>query len=123
MKRLLLTFAFILTILSVQAADINSITNAFKGGNASALQSALDQEVDLTLPGTSKKCNTGESVSLLNAFFNSNKPTGFTILHHADKKDNGFFVGKLTTGSNEYRVNVSYRAEGNTAIIQSIRIE
>ena len=35
----------------------------------------------------------------------------------------GFLVGKLPTSSGEYRVNITYRAEGNTAIIQSIRIE
>lgn len=123
MKRLLLTFAFILSFLSVQAADISSITNAFKGGNVSALQSAMDQEVDMTIPGTSKKCNGNETVTLLNTFLSTNKPTGFTVLHHADKKDNGFFVAKLAAGSSEYRVNITYRADGDTAIIQSIRIE
>ena len=60
---------------------------------------------------------------MLNAFFGSHKPTGFTVVHHADKKENGFFVGKLPTASGEYRVNVTYRAEGDKAIIQSVRIE
>ena len=53
---------------------------------------------------------------MLNAFFGGNKPTGFTVVHHADKKETGFFVGKLPTSSGEYRVNVTYRAEGNKAI-------
>ncbi len=123
MKRFLLTFACLLSIWSVQAADINGIVNAFKNGNASALVSAVDQEVDMAIPGTAKVCNGNESVSLLSAFFSSNKPTGFTVLHHADKKDNGFFVGKLSSGSTEYRVNITYRTEGDKAIIQSIRIE
>ena len=34
MKRLLLTLALILSFLSVMAADITPISNAFKGGNA-----------------------------------------------------------------------------------------
>ncbi len=123
MKRFLLTFAFILSFLSAQAADISGIVSAFKGGNASALASAVDQEVDMAIPGTTKVCNGNESVSLLTTFFTGNKPTGFTVLHHADKKDNGFFVGKLSSGSTEFRVNITYRAEGDKAIIQSIRIE
>lgn len=123
MKRLLLTLALVLSFLSVAAADITLISNAFKGGNASTLNSSMDQEVDMAVPGSSKKCNASEAISMLSVFFGSNKPTGFTVVHHADKKETGFFVGKLPTGSGEYRVNVTYRSEGNKAIIQSIRIE
>ena len=120
MKRLLLTFALIFAFVCAQAADITSISNAFKAGNASSLSGAMDKVVDVALPGSSKKCNGSEAVSML---FSSNKPSGFSVVHHADKKESGFLVGKLPTSSGEYRVNITYRAEGNTAIIQSIRIE
>ena len=119
MKRLFLTLALVLSVLSVMAADIVP----FKRGNVSSLSGSMDKEVDMALPGSSKKCNANDAVSMLNAFFGGNKPTGFTVVHHADKKETGFFVGKLPTSSGEYRVNVTYRAEGNKAIIQSIRIE
>ena len=104
MKRLLLTFALIFAFVCAQAADITSISNAFKAGNASSLSGAMDKVVDVALPGSSKKCNGSEAVSMLSSFFSSNKPSGFS-------------------SSGEYRVNITYRAEGNTAIIQSIRIE
>lgn len=123
MKRLFIALAFLLSIMSVQAADITTITNAFKGGNASSLTGAMDTEVDMAIPGSSKKSNGADAVAMLNSFFGSHKPTGFTVLHHADKKENGFFVAKLPTSSGEYRVNITYRAEGDKAIIQSIRIE
>ena len=123
MKRILLTFTLILSFLSVQAADITNISNAFKGGNASSLSAVMDQEVDMAIPGSSKKCDGNEAVSMLNTFFNANKPTGFSVVHHADKNESGFFVAKLPTASKEYRVNITYRAEGDKAIIQSIRIE
>ncbi|SEF61486.1 MULTISPECIES: DUF4783 domain-containing protein [Parabacteroides] len=123
MKRFLLTLALILSVLSIQAADITNISNAFKGGNASSLSASMDKEVDMALPNSTKKCNSNEAIAQLNTFFSSNKPSGFTIVHHADKKESGFFVGKLSTGSGEYRVNVTYRSEENKAIIQSIRIE
>lgn len=54
MKRLLLTLALVFSILSVMAADITPISNAFKGGDASTLTGAMDQEVDMALPGSSK---------------------------------------------------------------------
>lgn len=123
MKRFFLTLAVFLSSLSIMAADIIPISNAFKGGDASLLKGAMDKEVDMALPHVSKKCNANDAVSMLTIFFSSNKPTGFSVVHHADKKDTGFFVGKLPTSSGEFRVNVTYRSEGNKAIIQSIRIE
>lgn len=123
MKRLFLTWVFILSIMSVTAADIGSISNAFKGGNASSLSESMDKEVDIVLPYSSKKCPVNDAISLLNAFFENHQPTDFKIVHHADKKENGFFVGKLPTSSGEFRVNVTYRSNSGKAIIQSIRIE
>ena len=123
MKRLFLTLALVLSVLSATAADIVPISNAFKGGNASSLSGYMDMEVDLALRGSSKMGNANDAVSMLNTFFGGTKPAGFTVVHHADKKDNGFCVGTLPTSSGEYRVNVTYRAEGDKAIIQSIRIE
>lgn len=123
MKRLFLTLVLALSFLCVAAADITQISAAFKEGNAATLTQSMDKEVDMALPGASKKCNGNDAVSMLNNFFTTNKPKNFTVVHHADKKDTGFFVGKLPTSSGEYRVNITYRAAGDKAIIQSIRIE
>ncbi len=118
-------FAFILTLacVCVRAADITKVSNAFKTGNVSLISDVLDKEVDISLPDATKKCGNDEAVSMLSSFFRSNKSSGFSVVHHADKKGNGFLVGKLNTTSGEYRVNVTYRVEGDIAIIQSIRIE
>ncbi len=83
----------------------------------------MDNEIDIALPGSSNKCDANGAVSMLNTFFSKNKPIGFTVVHQADKQDSGFLVGKLATSSKNYRVNVTYKIEGNKPIIQSIRIE
>jgi hypothetical protein len=123
MKRLLITFVLIFSFLSLKAADITSISNAFKEGNATTLATSMDSEIDLSLSGVNEKYTGADAIELLDAFFKSNKPSGFTVLHHADKNETGFVVGKLPSESKEYRVNITYRAEGDKAIIQSIRIE
>ncbi|MDR1981963.1 MAG: DUF4783 domain-containing protein [Tannerellaceae bacterium] len=123
MKRLFVLFTFICSCLYVCAADITLISNAFKNGDVSMLTSCMDTEVDIDLPGVSKKCPANDAVALLDTFFRSNKPGGFSVVHHADKKESGFFVGKLPTETGEFRVNITYRAEKNKAVIQSIRIE
>ena len=91
--------------------------------NATNLQTCMDKSVDMALVDKSKICNAQEAVSMLNGFFSSNKPSAFSLLHHADKKDSGFLVAKLTAGSKSYRVNVTYKVEGDKVVIQSIRIE
>ncbi len=122
MKRLLLTFALIFAFVCAQAADITSISNAFKAGNASSLSGAMDKVVDVALPSSSKKCNGSEAVSMLSSFsVRISLPDSRSYIMRI--KESGFLVGKLPTSSGEYRVNITYRAEGNTAIIQSIRIE
>lgn len=124
MKRIVFIMAMVFSFLCVvHAADITSISNAFKSGNASSLTSLMDTEVDIAVPGSSQKCNAGNAVAMLNTFFQSNTPTGFTVLHNADKKDSGFIVGKLPTSKKEYRVNITYRTEGEKLLIQTVRIE
>ena len=65
MKRLFLTLALVLSVLSVMAADILPISNAFKGGNASSLSGSMDKEVDMALPGSSKSRQDSQSSTML----------------------------------------------------------
>lgn len=123
MKRTTVVLVMLFSFICANAADITPISNAFKAGDATSLAGWMDQEVDMAIPGATQKCSAGEAVTLLNAFFKSNKPSGFSVLHNADRKENGFLVGKLPVAGKEYRVNVTYRTDGNKAIIQSIRIE
>ncbi|MDH6303466.1 hypothetical protein M2459_000601 [Parabacteroides sp. PF5-5] len=123
MKRLVLILTLVFSFLLVRAADITPISNAFKAGNASSLATLMAAEVDMAVPGASKKCNGNDAVAMLNSFFGTNKPAGFSVLHNADKKDSGFLVGKLPTSKGEFRVNITYKSDGNKAVIQSIRIE
>ena len=79
MKRLLLTFALIFAFVCAQAADITSISNAFKAGNASSLSGAMDKVVDVALPGSSKKCNGSEAVSMSVSYTHLTLPTNSLV--------------------------------------------
>ncbi|MDR2534043.1 MAG: DUF4783 domain-containing protein [Tannerellaceae bacterium] len=123
MQRIIFLILLLLSSMQMSATDIAPVSAAFKAGNASALAAMFDSEVDVAIPGSTKTCSSREAVEALNAFFSAGKPSGFTVVHNADKKDSGFIVGKLATPKGEFRVNISYRVEGNKAIIQSVRIE
>lgn len=123
MKRIFFTLVLLLAFVSLFAADINHIATAFKNGNATLLKGSMDNEVEIILPSLNKKIPGNEAIKLLDNFFRKNKPTGFSVLHQADKKESGFCVGKLTVADKEFRVNITYRIENDEIIIQSIRIE
>lgn len=123
MKRFLLTCALLCAFCSLQAADLAGITKAFKEGKAETLTGKIAATIDLALPEKTLTCAGDQAIEALNSFFGQHKPTSFTVVHHADKSDNGFLVAKLHTEAGDYRVNITYKAENNTAIIQSIRIE
>ncbi|MCI7009152.1 MAG: DUF4783 domain-containing protein [Parabacteroides sp.] len=123
MKRFLLTCALLCAFCSLQAADIAGITQAFKEGKAETLVGKLAATIDLALPEQTLTCEGEQAIQALNRFFGQHKPATFTVVHHADKSDNGFVVAKLHTEAGDYRVNITYKADNNTAIIQSIRIE
>ena len=123
MKRFLLTCALLCAFCSLQAADIVSITKAFQEGKAETLAGKMTETIDLALPEKTLTCEGDQAIEALNSFFGQHKPASFTVVHHADKSANGFLVAKLHTEAGDYRVNITYKAENNTAIIQSIRIE
>jgi hypothetical protein len=123
MRKTICALVFVLSVMSLKAADITVIINIFKEGKVSGGAGIMDAEVDIAVPGTTNKGTGAEAVTILTRFFESDKPTGFTVLHHADRKDSGFIVGKLTTGKGEFRVNITYGVKENKALIQSIRIE
>ena len=121
--RRLLFLAFVLSALTIQAADITPVSNAIKAGNAEILKDKMAAEVDIVVPGTTKKCSGSDAITILKSFFLTNKPTGFTVAHHADKNDSGFFVGKLATDGKEFRVNITYVVKDGNMLITVLRIE
>ncbi len=123
MKRYLLLMALAAAAICMQAADLTAITTVLKTGNTEGLQSYMDESVDMAIADSSRTCNAEEAVAMLKNFLDANKPSAFSVLHHADREDSGFLVAKLTAGKQSYRVNVIYKVEEEKVLIQSIRIE
>lgn len=123
MKRLIAMFWGLVFASFLQAADITQITSAMKSGKASELVNVWDEQVDVAIDGASQVCDAKGAGTLMDAFFHSNPPSSFVLLHHAEKPTSGFVVAKLIAGEKTYRVNISYEVKDNKAIIQSIRIE
>ncbi|MDR1380501.1 MAG: DUF4783 domain-containing protein [Tannerella sp.] len=123
MEKIFFMLIFMLSAWCIQAADITPVSDAFKAGNVEPLRDRMSEEVDISVPGTSCKSSGDGATAILKEFFGTVKITGFTVAHHADKNESGFFVGKLATDKGEYRVNITYTAKDGKLRIQVIRIE
>lgn len=123
MRKLKAIIVSLLTTWGVYAADITPITNALKSGDAAALAGNMYTETDIAVPGAAQKGSPAEAGAILSRFFQGNTPSGFTVVHQADKNDGGFVVGKMQTSGREYRVNITYIVKDGRALIQTIRIE
>ena len=123
MKKIFITLAWFIFALNSQAQDITPISNAIKAGNADVLTDKMATEVDIVVPGASKKSTGNEAIAILKSFFQTNRPDDFTVAHHAGKNESGFFVGKLTSTNKEFRVNITYTSKDGGIFITVIRIE
>ena len=123
MKKILYTLALSILIMQMQAVDISPVINAFKAGNTDMLKEMMAAEVEMVTPGVTKKGNGNDAIATLKSFFLNNKPTGFTVAHHADKNESGFIVGKITTENRDFRVNITYLVKDGKTLITIIRIE
>ncbi len=123
MRKLKTMILALFTAWEVYAADITPITEAMKSGNTGALSGSMYTEADVSVPGVSQRASAAEAAAILGRFFQGNPPTGFTVVHQADKNGGGFVVGKLQTASREYRVNITYVLKDGRALMQTIRIE
>ena len=123
MRKLKTMILALFTAGGVYAADITPITEAMKSGNTGALSGSMYTEADVSVPGVSQRASAAEAAAILGRFFQGNPPTGFTVVHQADKNGGGFVVGKLQTASREYRVNITYVLKDGRALMQTIRIE
>jgi hypothetical protein len=123
MKKTAFIFTFLLPALSICAADILTVVDAFKSGDAAMLTESMDSEVHIALPDNARRGNGAEAITALARFFEPGKVAGFAVAHHADKKETGFIAGKLTTARGDFRVNITYRIKADKILIQTIRIE
>ncbi len=124
-KRAFLWFASLFLFVSVLCAQEASggIAQAFRKGSSQELKAYLCDNVELVFQGKPQKANKQSAETQLEAFFNSNKVSGFTVNHEGKRDDSSFIVGTLTTANGNYRVNCFLKRVQNNFLIHQIRID
>lgn len=132
MKKLLLIFFAILTIIGLPTLYISAQSNnngslvlikAFETGNAETLATLLNENVELVIPKTENFFTKQQAKSILADFFRKNPVMDFNVLHKGNKENASFLIGTLVSTKGSFRVSVFSRKVGNQSLVYQLRIE
>jgi hypothetical protein len=128
MRIALLLFAFLLLGVGGFSQSSSSISEemvtCFKTGNSSNLSKLFNASIDLAVHDVDDVYSRNQAEQILKKFFAANKPTNFTIIHRGTSKmDIQYFIGKLETSKENYRVTIHIKEISDKDYIQQLRIE
>ncbi|MBP6731763.1 MAG: DUF4783 domain-containing protein [Chitinophagales bacterium] len=125
LRTLTITGALILFLNHFSAAQsFDNIANAIRSGNASAIASSFQANVEITIKDSGNSYSKSQAEMVLKDFFSKNQPKGFTIAHQGTSPEGSkYFIGNLATGNGNYRMYVYAKANGTAFTIQEIRFE
>lgn len=120
-----LILAFFTSLTSVgwaQSKALQPVVSALEAGNAKALASSFDTNVEITLPTEEGFYSKAQSEQMVKEFFMKNKPQGFTLMHEGESGGNAVFgIGTLTTSGGSFRTYVYLKQSGGQSIIQKLK--
>ena len=124
MKTLILIISMIAP-LSFQTPNLAAVTKALSEGDAAALGTYLDTNVEMTLLDKQNVYDKTQATAALKDFFSRNKPRSFNPVHQGTSRGNTshYTIGDMNTASGNYRVYLYYKSNGGGVLIQEMRIE
>ncbi len=91
-------------------ANSQQIKTNLQTGNAIALSPLFADYVDLRLPDVHNSYSKAEAVQQMSAFFQKNRPTGFSVKHEGTAPNGSkFLIGTLQTASGSFRTAIVIR--------------
>ena len=128
MKILSLALSFFFCVAATSSffnPNLGLISKAISEGDAVALSAFLDNNVDLTILDKQDILPKAKATEQIAQFFAKNKPKSFNPVHQGSSKGNSshYTIGDMATATGTFRVYLYYRASGDKAIIQEMRIE
>ncbi len=125
MKSLLFSLVVFAAPLSVVLPDMSGITKALKTGNAEALSSFFEEDVELALIDDEDIYEKDEAQEKLAEFFSNHPPKSFNQVHKGTSKgeDSHYVIGDLTANGKTFRVYIYLEETEDSYIIQELRIE
>jgi hypothetical protein len=111
------------TLLITLIAVTDSVTSAFKAGDASKLSVHFSNSIDLTVDEVEGVYSKAQAEQIVKKFFDTKRVSGYIQKHDGKKDATTFVVGELVTKAGKYRTYYLLKKEGSSDKIHQLRIE
>ena len=124
MKRFVLMVMVFFAALNLKAQDANEIVTALKSGNADKVSSYFDKILDIKFPEKDEVKSIGKNQAgiALKSFFDNNNITGFALSSQRELGETMYIAGKLTNGSDGYKLSIMMKTKEGKPQIITVRI-
>ena len=124
MKNLLLILLVVFAAFSSKAQDSNNVLNALKSGSADQVSNHFDKILDIKFPDKEEIKNIGKNQAgiALKSFFDNNNISGFELSSQREMSGTMYIAGKLTNGSDGYKLRMMLKFKEGKPQIITVRI-
>lgn len=99
------------------------LSRAIGQGNATAMSAWFHQSLEMTILEDEYECSKNQATRILESFFKSHKPTGFSISFEGAKEESKYAIGTLTTSNGSFRVNMFFLNKEGKRLVYYLSIE
>ena len=99
------------------------LSKAIGQGNATAMSAWFHQSLEMTILEDEYECSKNQATRILESFFKSHKPTGFSISFEGAKEESKYAIGTLTTSNGSFRVNMFFLNKEGKRLVYYLSIE
>ena len=105
--------------------NLSVIQKALSEGDASTLSNYFDATLEITVLDKQDVLDKTKATETLKNFFTKNKPRSYNSVHQGSSKGSAshYTIGDMQTSGGNFRVYIYYKSNGNSILIQEIRIE
>lgn len=117
-------FVALSQIAEAQSTNVPpEVISALNSGDAGKLSLYMNNNVQLVVDDKNEIYSKSQAVGIISDFFKKHAVSRFELIHQGTKDAASFAIGTLHTSGGKYRVYVLTRKNGNTPVIQQLRIE
>ncbi len=99
------------------------LTEAIGKGDATAMSAWFHQSLEMTILEEKYETSKNQASRILESFFKSHTPSGFTISFEGTKEQSKYAIGTLNTSAGKFRVNMYFLTKEGQRLIYYLSIE
>jgi hypothetical protein len=99
------------------------LVTALGKGNATAMSAWFHQSLEMSILEEEYETSKNQATRILENFFKSHKPSGFSVSFEGTKEQSKYAIGTLSTSDGSFRVNLFFLDKDGKRLIYYLSIE